>query len=346
MKNKLVILCGAGFPLMWGAPMSSYLLSLVKNTIHKYFGGNTSISNKLTANDSFEIILSVIESMLYYGIKSINNDYTTTFYECKEKVESDILWKVYCRCINLIIKEVEKYECRILQDENTMKNIRDFWDILNTEFKSVNFYTTNYDEILPYIFKREHDIFDFKSHSISKNTFSNLHGSIHLSLEFISNQYEIVHNDIIKLYDNALEIYGGNPNELIIFSPIIIGKNKSQRILDKHFNQNIVTFANDLNQCSTLLIIGYSFSDNHINMLLKQFIQIEKCKVVIIDKTDKIDNSDFERNFNNVFFPKNKYTPDTHEDHWFSYSSPDLSVYKRGCDHIFTDTEILSHLIK
>ena len=62
MKNgKLVIFCGAGFPIMWGSPTSDFLTKTIKNIVQEELRDNRSLSYKIIKNDSFETIMAALE---------------------------------------------------------------------------------------------------------------------------------------------------------------------------------------------------------------------------------------------------------------------------------------------
>ena len=221
-KRKLVLLCGAGFPIMWGSPTSAFLTKTIKNIVREGLSDNRSLCNKLINNDSFEAILAAIESLLYYSIDNFNSNYFASFFKCTEEINTDFLWGIYQKSINAIIREVEKYENRVLQDTDTKLSIVSLWNALSMKFESINYYTTNYDEILPYAINSKNSCLNAtKPNNIEP--FSNLHGSIHLCKEGTGQSYDIKHKDETCFLNNALSIDGGNPNELIIFSPIITG---------------------------------------------------------------------------------------------------------------------------
>ena len=114
------------------------------------------------------------------------------------------------------------------------------------KYHHVSVYSTNYDEILPRILgwkdrsmSLQDSSFDYSplnQHKL-RQSYSNLHGSIHLKLsQFDGQQYTITHSSI---YYPALflhENYGGNPHEFDLFTPIIVGSHKTQLLLSKHFN--------------------------------------------------------------------------------------------------------------
>lgn len=345
-KDKLVILSGAGFPIMWGAPKSDDLLQIIKSIVKDKMFNNISLCQKLVNNNSFETILAAIESLLYYSIGTYNKDYLTSFFKCSENIDTAILWDLYQECINAIIKKVEEYENSVLQNETIKRSVLSVWDALGTHYKNVNYYTTNYDEIPNKMFNTDFPTLDIHTHIKSRKTFSNLHGSIHLCQEYKGEGYEVIHRVGTCWLNSAIPIKGGNPNELIIFSPIITGQNKTQRITDKYFNYNIVTFANDLCRCDTLLIVGYSFSDPHLNMLIKQYVSIDKTNVVVIDKTDIVHNSSLLDKLFRLFPPQRQYKSDADLDDEFSYNESSLKIYKRGCENLFTNPDLLVALIE
>ena len=342
-KRKLVLLCGAGFPIMWGSPTSAFLTETIKNIVREGLSDNRSLCNKLINNDSFEAILAAIESLLYYSIDNFNSNYFASFFKCTEEINTDFLWDIYQKSINAIIREVEKYENRVLQDTDTKLSIVSLWNALSMKFESINYYTTNYDEILPYAINSKNSCLNAtKPNNIEP--FSNLHGSIHLCKELNGQSYDIKHKDVTCYLNNALLIDGGNPNELIIFSPIITGKNKTQRLMDKHFNRSFVALANDLSQCAVLIIIGYSFSDPHINMFIKEYTSFDKTKVIVIDKLSNVCGSSLFNNLIRLFPIQSQYTPDNSSDDWFSYNNSTVIIYKRGCEKLFHCRTFINNL--
>ena len=265
---------------MWGSPTSDFLTETIKKYIREGLRNNSTLCNKLINNDSFESILAAIESLIYYSIDDFNSSYLASFFKCTEEIDTVSLWEIYHKCINAIIHEVQQYENRVLQDKTARKSIVSLWDVLNKKFENISYYTTNYDEILPYVINSEYSCLE-TTQSYNIEQFSNLHGSIHLCKKWNGQTYDVIHTDCACIFSNALPIDGGNPNELMIFSPIITGRNKTQRLMDKHFNRSIVSFANDLSECAVLIIIGYSFSDPHINMLIKEYTSFDKTLVLL-----------------------------------------------------------------
>lgn len=347
-NTKLVMLCGAGFPLMWGAPTSKVLTNKIKEIIRAKLGNKKKQCKKLVRNDSFENILAAIESLMSYRLAKKNRNYLSSFFKCtNEKINIDSLWNLYKLCINKIIDEVAKYESATLNDKKRKESIISFWQVLSNNFGSVNYYTTNYDEILPYVIEVGDTQFAVIQ-SNKKNTFFNLHGSIHLSMEKNGYGYYICHNEKACDLNRALLNKGGNPNEPLIFSPIITGRNKSQRLMDEYFNRGVVSFANDLRECTALLIVGYSFSDPHINMLIKEFTEFGKTKVIVIDYLkDKsaYDSNLFERIIR-IIPLKSKYKKDGPCDEWLTCNNSYVNMYKGGSEKLFSDPKVIDKILK
>lgn len=347
-NTKLVMLCGAGFPLMWGAPTSKVLTNRIKENIRAKLGNKKKQCKKLVRNDSFENILAAIESLMSYRRAKKNRNYLSSFFKCtNEKINIDSLWNLYKLCINSIIEEVEKYESAALSNEKIKESINSFWQLLSNNFGSVKYYTTNYDEILPYVIDGGYTQFDVIQ-SYTNNTFFNLHGSIHLSMGKNGYGYYICHNEKACELNSAHLNKGGNPNEPLFFSPIITGRNKTQRLMDEYFNRGVVSFANDLRECTALLIIGYSFSDPHINMLIKEFTEFGKTKVIVIDNLtdDSASGSNLLNRITQIIPMTSQYTRDNPYDEWFSYNKSYVNVYKEGSENLFSDPKVIDKILK
>lgn len=347
-NTKLVILCGAGFPLMWGAPKSEDLTNRIKEIIQEKLANNMSLCERLINNNSFENILAAIESLMSYSLGKENCDYLSSFFRCTyEEVNLESLWEIYTLCINKIIDEVVIYESATRNDKKWKESIISFWQVLSNNFGSVKYYTTNYDEILPNVIEVGDTQFDVIQ-SNKNNSFFNLHGSIHLCMGKNGYGYYICHNEIACELNRAQLNKGGNPNEPLIFSPIITGRNKSQRLMDEYFNRGVVSFANDLRECTALLIIGYSFSDPHINMLIKEFTEFGKTKVIVIDNLtdDSASGSNLLNKIIQIIPMTSQYTRDNPSDEWFSYNKSYVNVYKEGSENLFSDPKVIDKILK
>lgn len=176
---------------------------------------------------------------------------------------------------------------------------------------SVRSYSLNYDRSIPLVFESvnsSHEIFDGfdienKKAEFSKlftlnrrrllediycNSFFNLHGSCHWSFQEIdykltssllpftlmsAKQYKYVPEAFID--DYSIDV---NPNERILLTPIITGYRKIQRVNLEPFNYFFHSFFRDIQESELIIIIGYSFSDPHINHLLREALR-QKTKI-------------------------------------------------------------------
>lgn len=180
-----------------------------------------------------------------------------------------------------------------MDERNSIINRRliEFVSSLLSKRYSVKIYTTNYDNLIPQVLSLKFKVYEaLKEKKNQKKEFIydlqrfrrvylshfNLHGSIFLDREF---DYEsmkncIVYNPEVPKYDKALLSDGGNPNESLLFSPIITGYTKTQRGFSTPFNLGFNAFANDCNDCRSIITMGYSFSDPHINSIISNFTSV------------------------------------------------------------------------
>ena len=98
------------------------------------------------------------------------------------------------------------------------------------------------------------------------------------------------------------------------------------------------------NECAVLIIIGYSFSDPHINMLIKEYTSFDKPKVLVIDKLSNVYGSSLFNKLIQLIPIQSQYTPDNSSDDWFSYNNSTVKVYKRGCENLFNHTTFIDNL--
>lgn len=293
--NKHVILLGAGAVIPMGAPSTKILTEKIKN-IKGMSDITDMLDNYYNADSNFETYIAAIESLLSYSISNqtigktpSNSNILPALYNYKRDDLNDVewAWMIYSDCINSVISEIKGYA-----HTDISKNWDDYFTYLNKELSQgghLKIYSLNYDRVIPLLWKnRKFKIyegtdeqgnfeFDLKRFEESKCTYFNLHGSIHLKSDnsisdFTQSTY------IAKL------IKGGNPGENILFSPIITGYSKTQRILSEPFNFGVSAFYADINSASDITIIGYSFGDAHINAIIRQKLFINnRVKITIVD---------------------------------------------------------------
>lgn len=254
---------------------------------------------------NFETILAAIEHLLYstehyYSGKLVYTDtIIPALYSCKFNYSEAELKDAYQSSINIIIAKIDAYS-------NDRSDAVDslLLNYLNDDKYSTKVYTLNYDRIIPLIFESKqiayidgtngHGAFkcsieEFVNH---KNSYFNLHGNIYLKqnpwmIFDVSQEQDVQHLEMMREQD------GGNPHNKTYFSPIISGYSKTQRLLSQAFSFGIACFAQDLQECSRIDIIGYSFSDPHINSTLKYFGQFPAKEVNIIDYIAQDNNIEF-----------------------------------------------------
>jgi hypothetical protein len=152
-------------------------------------------------------------------------------------------------------------------------------------------YTTNYDRLFidavksidffdGFSLKREDTYHrNYRSLDLNKiiqdrecNCFYNLHGSIYWDVPYGEDKQLAVFDEgfsSIELnYPNRQQLVTANPKEFQLVSPIITGYNKTQRTNLEPFNVFFNSFLQDSFESDIWFIIGYSFSDPHINNTL------------------------------------------------------------------------------
>lgn len=304
--KKRVILMGAGAAYLYGGPscddLTKYLIKEVPICVdlHKaltdYYGAD---------NCNFETILAAIEHLLYSTEHHTSDKlvYTDTIipvlYSCKFNYSEAELKEAYQSSINIIIAKIEAYS-------NDRSEIVDslLFNYLNDNNYSTKIYTLNYDRIIPLIYESKeiayidgtngHGAFkcsieEFVNH---KYSYFNLHGNIYLKQNPWM-LYDVSQDQNVQYLTTMREQEGGNPHNKTYFSPIISGYSKTQRLLSQPFSYGMACFAQDLQECSHIDIIGYSFSDPHINSMLKSFGQLRDKHVNIVDYITRDDNTEF-----------------------------------------------------
>lgn len=109
------------------------------------------------------------------------------------------------------------------------------------------------------------------------------------------------------------------PNRPIVFSNIITGQNKTQKVNMTPFRQMAASFDDDCLTADELIIIGYSFGDEHLNQCIKTAIQYNNdLKITIVDP--EFISKGTEKKFFYYFFniidamlSKPKYISDNHK---------------------------------
>lgn len=307
-KNKVVYLFGAGAMIDFGGPKTSELSMIVKNVIDnccpkiiKFMDScykNVKSENKEDQDlYNFETILAVVEDLLDWQISKEIEGYRTplntntiyTAFKSKEDFSSEELYQCYSEAINNIIEKVDNYDN--VENEKFEKLKKLFYKEIKNQ--RVKIYSLNYDRVIPHLFgARINDgtvaterlctrIFSYniKDFTNDKFTYFNLHGSIYLKQ--VSNRlYKVIQSNTPEKLQFAHFIKGGSPNKQKIFSPIIAGYSKCDRVLSEPFHFGMCSFISDCATCDEMVIIGYSFGDTYINNIISNYLKTKKVTIV------------------------------------------------------------------
>jgi hypothetical protein len=262
------------------------------------------------------------------------------------------------RYLGLISSSISHYDSYYPQEEEINQQLGSFIQFLHSKNNITRFYTTNYDRKLPNLFK-DLKIFDgfndYYSAGYERNwhpadlkritedrnciTYYNLHGCINwherlssssLFSEYFCNPHQC---DNYQIYSSQNQT---NPGQKLFASNIITGYNKSQRITISPFNHLFNSFYTDLAHADTVIIIGYSLNDPHLNGILKNNITCGNPKVIYIDMfegdsiPDKLDK---------CLFGRNNYKLDNpiKEGGWFLSQDKSQCVFQEGFAEFLND---------
>lgn len=311
--KKTTILLGAGAMIPFGGPSTKAITErlLVHESCRNIY---KVVQQGYEEECNFESLLSALELLLEWN-RSNDNTRHLTFRETSiyrnvfqlgfpfRYHTTDMVWDIYKQVVNDIIEVIKDYDyypqytgCRHGKDPA----ILDLFFSKYQEESNLKIYTLNYDRLIPNIIGNHLEVYEgiegesfgynLKKFSNHHLTYFNLHGSIYIDY----NPYTG-----IKLLDrpveleNAIIMTGGNPNEQKIFLPIIAGYHKSQRLMSQPFNFGLGAFMCDCDECETIIIVGYSFSDPHINSILSSFIKDNTTKMIIVDFSSDMQLSGF-----------------------------------------------------
>jgi len=335
MKNKIIILTGAGFtvPPNFGGPSTQLLTDKLRELEIKNYviNGKTPgeyFYRKLCYHYTrrlkkdcdlsivnFETIIHLLEELYshltsYNAVEVKNKDDSIlknlarskgvkpSFLVLKEAIKNDltalktkqipflnqIVRIIYSNFINVLIEEVKK----INSDKSNagMKRFEAAFlkkHLPHSKFVR-RFYTLNYDTWLNK-YLGFYDGFDstgkFEAEKVMrKNDMDchyNLHGSILWQNDLDKDRMKKLKNPVDYLSYTQSSTHGLN-REPLIATPIITGYNKLERMKFNPYLQFYYALQNDILNSDLLILIGYSFSDTHINNILSLFQG--KCVVV------------------------------------------------------------------
>ncbi len=331
---------------------------------------------------NFETFIATLETILNHvlnatskgGINESNTSFTPAILKLKDEIESELDGKsdsekrVYCydlfrHFVQLVLDTINKYNNNVLNDSFTEVNanlIRFVKHFLCRNY-SVKFYTTNYDNLIPQILQEQFKIyeglrnnlpigrrfnFDLKAFRKARLSHFNIHGSVFLKHTMVGTQYETVYCSSPQDHIIALGINGGNPSERLLFSPIITGYNKTQRMVNKPFNLGFSAFTNDLNDCEGLITIGYSFSDPHINCILSSFTNWDKTKFVHVTKFDGNYSNLDNREYSQLCYSVTQFYRKEENDTWLHDIDNRKHLYKQGFSDFLINASNWKYILK
>lgn len=252
-------------------PIPSYLIDVYKHCI-------CSILHQIYKYDNLNTIQKVepaLNNGLHNFVKAlIDNEYSIKFYTTN-----------YDRIVPRLLPDIEFDEgLKEIVHENSFNEEfgNNSWgcpaDTLNQEFDFSHTVAESQDA-KPLLFHN-----DLMRFSQARYTYYNLHGSRYLSVSYPDGKpyFNINGTD----YASAIGRYcGSNPNEYLMFTPIIAGYTKSQRALTEPFHFGFTSFTIDCNTCDKFFSLGYSYRDPHINSIISSNLQEDVSLECIVNNT-------------------------------------------------------------
>ena len=225
--------------------------------------------------------------------------------------EPDLKIKYFCSVyycyLDIVVDQIKKYN-------STYKNYAalnsKFVELLNLlsnlswwgKRRALRLYSLNYDRLPVFIaegykwfegFSKDKNSFMVPDPSkivtdSRSNCYFNLHGSVFFWKDWSkTGSFDwILSNDIKKYSDNDPTSSTDQSGRNILHSNIITGLHKTSQVLLSPFSEFQQRFIQDCIEAETVIIIGYSFSDHHINAALKNIFSDHK-KVVIISQIEE-----------------------------------------------------------
>ncbi len=302
--NRATALLGAGAAIEIGGPTSSELTKNIcsqEETCEALFnqivGWNNPSHDRQQPN--FEDIMNALESLSSYsnGMRFKNSEYNPAelaFIEVKSQKfsEPNSLNLAKSRLINIIAERVNQYNGQFkCSDSNTW--FWNFW-VKATNSCCWDIGTLNYDDCVDQSIHNfndgyrytdsEYSTFDpFQMTQLDNTTrIMHLHGSIFYGYRqddkndnYLENFFEDLYkfNSLKKSCDtwNNRSPNISQSGMQAIIGPIITGRRKSDKLLAYPYSYYYNVFQQSLLNNSSLLIVGYSFGDLHINSLLWRF---------------------------------------------------------------------------
>lgn len=146
------------------------------------------------------------------------------------------------------------------------------------------------------------NIFSVNEYFKANKTICFLHGNIRFwGYRFMNNIIEPLSNRIQNIYNLEDEYTPVNLSSKSFNITLTTGRDKELTFNEHPYSAYYTKLAVDILESEEILIVGYSFNDEHINRLLKNFWSKNKIKrIVIVDKIEGLIDCNHPDNFNGV----------------------------------------------
>lgn len=192
----------------------------------------------------------------------------------------------------------------LFQKDDNDDVIERFKQHLNNSYTTRHF-TLNYDDL--FVTNLEIASFSYGptyrfKHLNNENIESYfLHGSIYFwraseclgvgNKEDASNNRKGLQENKAQSYFNAI----AGTTDKNFYDPLIIGISKRAKLENNTYKEMFDQFQTSINEVDELMILGYSFNDDHINEVLKKINNACLSKITVVDKKEVSNSAKFEK---------------------------------------------------
>lgn len=260
------------------------------------------LSKMPNADPNFEHIIYGLEIMCKHQersktyIKKHSNSFVgdkwqleISLFKLKKKI--DITREHIYILKEFILRTVQLFLNELNFDDSDIKRLTQFIKKIKAE-NQINHYSLNYDCLFDKCFESDQNPIK-KTYLSGISIFETqlpthyLHGSFLFDIEgkdFLINPSSLNSQKEIE----PLKIYSPKGNNFFLHR-MITGLSKETKLLDFPYDALYQKMILDFHSSKELWIIGYSFSDSHINSVLRQALPF-KNKVILVDYIDEKDN--------------------------------------------------------
>lgn len=275
-KNKDIFLLGAGASVEAGLPNASQLFDCLSNDINNLSWKKLLIELKKASNNKFEDAISALEFISNQNFSNLELNLLKIITNNQFDITKDRLVNIY-----KLIDYIKRFWINQKFIIKNPENVKYLFPLIEycKENKS-NIFTLNYDNTIemasetlnvkystgfgyPNELKTEFfstEIFSKKDH---KFNLYKMHGSVGWFISKFSPD---------NLYNNVYKplIYNNNDFEEKISKPAIILGSKNKLTTEGMYLDLLSIFRDELKKATNIYIIGYSFTDSHINKCIQE----------------------------------------------------------------------------